>query len=122
MRFTLRGALQGDVKWEWISYSQRQSYIAIKLNVQIPRINLPTILDLQLRSMTKEINLNSVIMDLSCPLLTPSNPLRHGEGRKICPLINPSAAAHRSTHKERNEGDILSPVCTIKDTFKDRRK
>ena len=49
-------------------------------------------------------------MDLSCPLLSPSYPLRHGEGRKICPLINPSAAAHRSTHKERNEEDILSPV------------
>ena len=53
-------------------------------------------------------------MDLSCPLLTPSNPLRHGEGRKICPLINPSAADHRSTHKGRNEGDILSPYVPLK--------
>ena len=89
MRFTLHGA--------------------IILNVQIPRINLPTILDLQLKSITKDLSLNSVIMDLSCPLLSPSNPLRHGEGRKICPLINPSAAAHRSTHKGRNGGNILKP-------------
>ena len=33
-----------------------------------PRINLPAILDLQLKSISKEISLNSVIMDLSCPL------------------------------------------------------
>ena len=87
MRFTLRGVLQGDVLGERTSYSQRQSYITIILNDQIPRFKPPML-----------------------------------KAEKYARQLTHQPLPIENTHIERNEGNILSPVCTIIDTYKERRK
>lgn len=41
-------------------------------------------------------------------------PPRSGEGRKICPSINPSAAAHRNPQKEQKRKIFQARLCIIK--------